>query len=257
MRNILSQGNRDVLARVSWSSALLAFDYDGTLAPIVADPHQATMRTTTATLLGAAAKLYPVVVISGRGRRDVLTRLKEVGVEEVVGNHGIESRYGGDPVAGQVQRWLNILQPQLGSWQGVEIEPKDFSLSIHYRRSRAKRGALSAILAAAGALTDVRVVGGKLVVNLLPQGGPDKGIALQRERERLRCDTAVYVGDDETDEDVFSLDQPGRLLSIRVGPSRTSAAAYCIPGQPQIDDLLRTLVELRRHRLPTGRTACR
>jgi trehalose 6-phosphate phosphatase len=257
MRNILSQGNRDVLARVSWSSVLLAFDYDGTLAPIVADPHRATMRTTTATLLGAVAKLYPVVVISGRGRRDVLTRLREVEVEEVVGNHGIEFRCGGDPMAGQVQRWVNVLQPQLASWQGVQIEAKDFSLSVHYRRSRAKRGALSAILAAAAELVDGRVVGGKLVVNVLPQGGPDKGIALQRERERLRCDTAIYVGDDETDEDVFSLDQPGRLLSIRVGRSKASAAAYCVPGQSQIDDLLRTLVDLRRHRLPGRRTASR
>ena len=42
------------------------------------------------------------------------------------------------------------------------------------------------------------------------------------------------------------LDQPGRLLSIRVGRSRTSAAAYYVPSQRAIDDLLRTLVDLRR-----------
>ena len=54
------------------------------------------------------------------------------------------------------------------------------------------------------------------------------------------------MGDDETDEDVFTLDQPGRLLTIRVGPKRSSAARYYIANQPAIDDLLRVLLELRR-----------
>jgi trehalose-6-phosphatase len=79
-----------------------------------------------------------------------------------------------------------------------------------------KKLARAAILEAAASLGDVRIVGGKQVVNLLPKGAPDKGKALERERERLCCDTAIYVGDDETDEDVFALDQPTRLLSIRV-----------------------------------------
>ena len=67
-----------------------------------------------------------------------------------------------------------------------------------------------------------------------------------RERERLRCDTAIYVGDDETDEDVFALDQPGRLLSIRVGAKQASAASYCVRGQAEVDGLLRALINLRR-----------
>jgi trehalose 6-phosphate phosphatase len=92
-------------------------------------------------------------------------------------------------------------------------------------------------------------------VNLLPITAPHKGIALERERERLRCDTAIFVGDDKTDEDVFALDQPGRLLGIRVGRSRTSAAAYYIPSQRSIDDLLRALVDLRRDAAQSRRLA--
>ncbi len=53
------------------------------------------------------------------------------------------------------------------------------------------------------------------------------------------------MGDDETDEDVFSLDEPGRLLTIRVGSRRDSAASWCLASQPAMDALLRTLLHLR------------
>ena len=47
MKHILSHANRDVLEQFAWSSVLLAFDFDGTLAPIVSEPDQAAMRPTT------------------------------------------------------------------------------------------------------------------------------------------------------------------------------------------------------------------
>ena len=83
------------------------------------------------------------------------------------------------------------------------------------------------------------------MLNVLPVGAPHKGLALERARARLGCDTAVYVGDDETDEDVFALDQPGQLLSIRVGRKKSSSAAYCIRSQAEIDALLRSLLAYR------------
>jgi trehalose 6-phosphate phosphatase len=84
------------------------------------------------------------------------------------------------------------------------------------------------------------------VVNLLPPGAPHKGVALERARRQLGCDTALYVGDDETDEDVFGLDQPGQLLGIRVGRREASRASYFVRDQRRVDDLLRALVALRR-----------
>jgi trehalose 6-phosphate phosphatase len=245
MKNILARSSRAVLERYASSNMLLALDYDGTLAPIVTDRASAALRPYTARLLEAANRLYPVVIISGRSRVDVLTRLRAAGVQQAIGNHGIEAPQGLDAITETVERWLPTLEERLALCKGVEIESKRYSLAIHYRRSRSKKPALAAILEAAAALTGARVVGGKLVVNLLPEGGPHKGMALVHERERQRCDTAIYVGDDDTDEDVFSLDQPGRLLGIRVGRSKRTAAFYCIPRQEQIDDLLATLVALR------------
>lgn len=246
MRNILAKVNREVLEQFAWSNVLLAFDYDGTLAPIVEDPERAFMRTTTRELLAEAARLYPTIIISGRAQDDALRRLRGVGVHEVVGNHGLEPWYGSSELIETVQRWQKVLEAHLGQLKGVHIEDKIYSLAVHYRRSREKKQARAAVLRAATSLGDVRIVGGKQVVNILPHGAPHKGVALERERERLHCDTALYIGDDETDEDVFALDEPGRLLTIRVGAKRASAASYFVRGQSSVDELLEALVELRR-----------
>jgi trehalose 6-phosphate phosphatase len=127
----------------------------------------------------------------------------------------------------------------------VHVENKTFSVAVHYRRSREKKRARAAILEAAESLGPVRLIGGKQVVNILPRDAPHKGIALERERERLLHDTAIYVGDDETDEDVFALDQPGRLLTVRVGPKRLSQASYFLKNQAALDELLDALLSFR------------
>jgi trehalose 6-phosphate phosphatase len=246
MKNILARVNREILQQFAWSKVLLAFDYDGTLAPIVSKPARATMQPSTRRLLEELAKLYPCVVISGRAQRDAIRRLRGVGIREIVGNHGMEPGHATSRIADMVARWRPLLDERLAGLRGVEIEDKVFSVAIHYRQSRQKKLARNAILRAASTLRDVRLIGGKQVVNILPNGAPHKGIALERERARLKCDTAIYVGDDETDEDVFALDQPGQLLTIRVGRHRSSAAAYFIESQREIDELLRVLLKFRQ-----------
>jgi len=255
MMNILSMSNREVLEQFAWSNVLLAFDFDGTLAPIVPDPERARMRRRTRERLGELARLYRVIVISGRKQLDALEKLRGIEVLEVLGNHGIEPRDAAHRYVAEVRRWLPVLTERLAPLRGVAIEDKIFSVAIHYRRSREKKQARAAILRTAATLGAVRVIGGKQVVNVLPDGAPHKGIALERERDRMLCDTAIYVGDDETDEDVFTLDRPGRLLTIRVGSKRGSAAAYCIPDQRAIDDLLGALIDLRLQAAPRARAA--
>ena len=143
-----------------------------------------------------------------------------------------------------VQRWASHLVDRTSGLLGVLVENKTHSLSVHYRHSRQKRAARTAILEAIEGLGGVRVVPGKQVVNVLPAGAPHKGVALERLRKSAGCDTALYVGDDETDEDVFALDRPGQLLAIRVGRSRTSKAGHFIESQARIDDLLAELARL-------------
>ena len=90
-------------------------------------------------------------------------------------------------------------------------------------------------------------------MSLLPQDGAHKGIALQNARRLFACDLAVYVGDDNTDEDAFGSAAADRLLSIRVGPAPGSRATYRLRRQVEIDDLLRAFLELREPcRLPSA-----
>jgi len=255
MRHILARSQRDVLAQLSWSNALLGFDFDGTLAPITRFPAKAQLTTATRTLLSDLAELYPCIVISGRAQSDVQRRLSGIPLRAVIGNHGLEPWCTSAELRLTVAQWRGALARDLEGFAGVELEDKVYSLALHYRRSRRKKAARAAIARAVAALGEARIIGGKQVVNVLPPGAPHKGVALERERDRLGCDTAFFVGDDETDEDVFALDRPGRILTVRVGASRSSQAAYCLKGQGEVDLLLARLISLRRGRVAWRRRA--
>jgi trehalose 6-phosphate phosphatase len=246
MKRILAANNLDVLAQFAWARGLVAFDYDGTLAPIVADRERSVMRPRTRWLLERVANLYPCAIIANRSRADVASRLEGIPVKHIMGNHGIEPTASMESFESEVAAVLPGLRETLGDEQGVDIEDKRYSLTIHYRRSRRKKDARAAIFAAVTCMVrPMRVVLGKLVINVIPENAPHKGDALISLREKECADIALYVGDDVSDEDVFELDQPGRLLCIRVGSSRKSAAPWFLRDQREIDLLLEKLVEWR------------
>ncbi len=246
MRHLLSRDSGEVLAQLAWSRVLVAFDFDGTLAPIVANREMAHMRARTSELFAKVCSLYPCAVISGRSQPDVSARLGAAPIKYVIGNHGLEPGASLDEFEEEIAQARASLEETLVGIAGVDLEDKRYSLALHYRRSRNKRLARSAILAAVAALpVRMRVVPGKLVVNVVPERAPNKGDVLMELREAERADTALYIGDDITDEDVFELDQPGRLLTVRVGESRSSAAAYFLRDQNEMDRLLAKLISLR------------
>ncbi|MGH9661974.1 MAG: trehalose-phosphatase [Bryobacteraceae bacterium] len=226
------------------SNALVAFDFDGTLAPIVRNPDEACMRPQTKTLLKRLCSLYPCMVISGRSRLDVRSRLRGTALRYVIGNHGAEL---GDTrkLRNLVSGWKALLAPALAGFAGVWIEDKQLSLAIHYRQSSQKVGARKKIFRLAQGLRGAKLIPAKQALNVIPKAAPHKGMALETLRTKLRCDTALYVGDDVTDEDVFSLKLPEGFLGIRVGVRRASLARFCLYQQSEIDDLLRLLAELR------------
>lgn len=250
MRYVLARANTGVLAELARSRTLLAFDFDGTLAPIVDQRHDAQMRTRTVRLFAQVCKLYPCAVLSGRGRDDVASRFGGAAVRYVVGNHGLEPGPGLQAFEHQIACARELLEKSLAAWPGVEIEDKRYSLALHYRGSPQRRRARTAIYKAVSSLpVDARVVPGKLVVNVVPEQGSNKGDALLALKETERADTALYVGDDATDEDVFVLDQPGRLVTVRVGESSSTAARYFLQSQRAIDRLLARFVALREERV--------
>jgi trehalose 6-phosphate phosphatase len=244
VKSILDPANRGVLEDLAHANAVLAFDYDGTLAPIVADPAAARMRPATRDRLEALCRAYPCIVISGRAQDDVSHRLRGLALLGIIGNHGLEPWRRTDAFAARVRSWLPGLASRLCSLEGVVIEDKVFSLAIHYRLAPQRRVARDLVVEAAAGLEGVRIVFGKEVVCLLPADAPHKGLALQKYRHDLGCDVALYVGDDETDEDVFALDDPC-VVSVRVGMSARTRARFCVRDQRQVDSLLARLLDLR------------
>jgi trehalose 6-phosphate phosphatase len=251
VKHILARNNRSTLEQFAWSKSLVGLDFDGTLAPIMLDPQSVTLKDSTRHLVAAVAALYPTAVISGRARKDVAARLRGLPLYEIIGNHGLEPALGHNRASNdrsRVAHWLRRLHGDLDDHPGIEIEDKGLSLAVHYRRSRAKRRAQVAIAASVAQLGPLRVLGGKQVVNLLPKGAPDKGQALLAVVKRAGCDKAIYVGDDDTDEDVFALDDPGQLLTIRVGRNFQSQASYYLRHRGEVEILLRTLRDVRAGR---------
>lgn len=165
MIDVLLPPNRAILEQYAWSNVLLAFDFDGTLSPIVRDRDAASMRRTTHRLLAAVAGLYPCAVVSGRSRSDVLARLAGLPIRYVVGNHGLEPNGVTARFARAAAKIHGELITSLSGIQGVEIEDKRYSLAVHYRKSRAKRAAKRAILDALQTISvPHRVVDRKSVV---------------------------------------------------------------------------------------------
>ena len=245
MRHILARRNLPALERFARSKVVVAFDYDGTLAPIRRDPARARLRPVTERLLGAVAKSFPCIVISGRGRAELEPLIGRIAFRQVIGNHGLEPSVGGPVYARRVREWVRELEQRLPQQQGLVVEAKRYSLAIHYREVARKREVVAAIKSAIGALRGVRNLGGIQAFNLVPAGAPHKGLALERAMRRFGCDRAIFVGDEATDEDAFRSGSSERLLSIRVGARRASAARYYIKGQSEIDVLLRKLLERR------------
>jgi trehalose 6-phosphate phosphatase len=248
IRRILAKRHQPTLAAFAWSNVLVAFDYDGTLAPIVANPQQAKMRRKTRRLLTAVARRYPCVVISGRSRRDVSRCVGNIPIWHLSGNHGLEP-WGQNVVdLVQVREWVETLRRRLNGCSGITIEDKSYSVTVHYRHAPQKARARRAIEGAVRTLRGARALGGKHAVSLVPRGAPNKGTALERARRLLACDTAIYVGDDETDEEAFAAASPDRLLAIRIGFRGGSKARYHLSNQQEIDALLEALLAYRPDR---------
>jgi trehalose 6-phosphate phosphatase len=121
MKRVLSPRNVDVLAQFAWSHVLLAFDFDGTLAPIVADRDAARMRASTRKLFERVCRLYPCAVISGRSRDDVSSRLEGLPVKYIIGNHGLEPGEHMSTFERQTATVRSTIEDALAGCSGVDI----------------------------------------------------------------------------------------------------------------------------------------
>ena len=252
IRPLLSAAGEAELATLAAARSLYAFDFDGTLAPIVASPDRARITAPMSRLLVALARQAPVAVISGRSRSDLRMRLPS-DLLHIIGNHGTESEAEFADELEQRRRvatWRRQLETLLSSAASREIliEDKGLSLSLHYRLAADRDQARSAANEAIEQLTPAPlVIGGKMVINLLPQTARTKLEALQELATREQARRVLFVGDDDTDELVFER-APPEWITVRVAHWNGSRARYFLHQQSNVTVLLDLLLRNLRLR---------
>ena len=247
--SVFTSEGEAALAAVLSLRPLMAFDFDGTLAPIVARPDDARISKTVASRMQALAARLPVAIVTGRSVADARGRL---GFEPrfLVGNHGSED--GQDPVdAAALAAGLDDFRGSVDKRSddlnraGVLVEDKGLSMALHYRlaHDRAHASALIAELLS-GVDSTLHVFSGKMVVNIMSSRAPDKAHAVRSLVERCGAAAAFFAGDDVNDEPVFA-SAPGHWLTLRVGrDTPTSRARFCIEGQREMALLLDRILSL-------------
>lgn len=249
MKYLFTKEGLKILESFCFTPTLFAFDYDGTLAKIVKTPSKAKMISKTQELLIQLDRLAPTAIISGRGITD-LKALSPFQPKYLIGNHGLEglkAHAGCLQTAQEVcHKWKKTLIPKINSEGGIALEDKNYSLAIHYRKSRTKSLAKLLILEACATLDPPpRIIMGKCVVNLIPSGAPHKGIALLQLMLECNVKTAFYIGDDDTDEDIFTLPD-ARLLSVRVGKKSATAAQFYVNTQGEVNRVIERIIGFLR-----------
>jgi len=235
---------------------LLAFDYDGTLAPIVTDITAAwmtdTMQAAVMRLLGLASSR--VAIVSGRESDDVrryFERVLPLAPGFIVGNHGADHLEPAE-IAPRLAVWQPILAAAVAKVPGAELEPKSLGFSLHWRQSADPALAERVLGEVARSLQDAQVIDGKFVFNVLPKEAPHKGHALAELAADGDFDHVLFVGDDVTDELAFAHAYALPFTGIRVGKPAGAGtkAAYWVRDQRGVEELLRRLTALLKEQAP-------
>jgi trehalose 6-phosphate phosphatase len=206
-----AQGRAGLAAlRAEPAAALVALDYDGTLAPVVARPAEAVPAAGAVAVL---ARLAPLVgrlaLVTGRPA-DVVAELGGLAAVpglQVLGQYGAQRWSGGaldSPAALPGVATARTALPGLVRGEGAEVEDKGLALVVHTRNAPDPAGALERLRDPVGALaaaSGLELHPGRFVLELRPPGF-DKGGAL-----RSLCSPApsavLFAGDDHGDLSAF------------------------------------------------------
>jgi trehalose 6-phosphate phosphatase len=252
--------------------AVVALDFDGTLAPIVPDPEQARAHPGA---VPALARLAPhvaaVAVVTGRPAGVAVRYGGFAGVAAldhlvVLGHYGAERwdahtaevhNSGAHPGVTAVRAELPGFLDRNGAWQGTWIEDKGGrAVAVHTRRTEnpdAAFEALRAPLAQLAADHDLMVEPGRYVLELRPPG-VDKGVALAAYLREVDAGCVLYGGDDLGDLAAFAAVHelreqglPGLLVASAGGPDSpkelTAQADLVVPGPAGVVALLDALAD--------------
>ena len=238
--------------------ALLLFDYDGTLTPIVRRPEDAVLSDEVRRLLTALAAHPSFVagIVSGRSLSDLAVLADIPGLIHA-GNHGMEIRgqgmdfvhAGAIAARGILDEVEMSLRASVGEIPGVIVEHKGLTLTVHYRAAAAGdvAGIESSVAGVASPFIksgEIRLTQGKMVVEVRPDIPWDKGKAIERILEECGDGPIpLYFGDDRTDEDGFRVVQAAGGIAVFVGePREGTVALHQVDSPREVEQALRLLL---------------
>lgn len=249
----------------SASLVLLLSDYDGTLTPIVDRPEDAVLSDQVRGYLSIIMQKlnFSVGIISGRQLSE-LKQLVDISSVYYAGNHGLEIEGPEltyiDPIAQETRTILsaviNQLNEKLATISGVIVEDKGLSMSLHYRL--VNEGMTRQVEQIFNQITDplirdnkIKITSGKKVWEIRPPVNWHKGKAVELITRKMAAlnnqqpDVVIYLGDDTTDEDAFSMVNSLGGWSIYIGPVRSSSQAiYQLISPGEVADFLSRLAGL-------------
>ena len=249
-----SYGEIAALAETRQPAVLL--DFDGTVSEIVNDPDAASLIPGAGEVLESLAARCPVAVVSGRGLEDIKARIGVPGIW-YAGSHGFEllspdGTYHQNEVGAEAIRVLadaeSELRERLAGIGGLVVENKRFSVAVHYRNVAQDRvDGVTAAVRIIGQRNNLRVTGGRMVIELRPDVDWGKGKTLEWILDQLdgrELLLPIYIGDDLTDEDAFdAIRHKGIGVAVRNAETgdRRSAARFALDDP---DAVLRFLTRI-------------
>ncbi|HEU0101588.1 MAG TPA: trehalose-phosphatase [Mycobacteriales bacterium] len=189
--------------------AVVALDYDGTLAPVVDRPQDAVPAAGAVEVLTAlAARTRVLALVTGRPAPAVVELGGLAGIPGLVvlGQYGAQRWSGGELVEDAPAPGLAAVRRELPALLGdARLEDKGLSLVVHARGLPDPAGALGALAGPVQALAGaygLEVHPGRLVLEVRPPG-PDKRAALLSLCEPPPS-AVLFAGDDLGDLPAFA-----------------------------------------------------
>ena len=207
--------------------ALVALDFDGTLAPIVSEPSAARPHPDALPALGRlAAAVGTLAIITGRPAPVAVELGGFAGIPGliVIGQHGFERWEAGrlssppaPPEVAAARDRLPVVLATSGAPEGTRVEDKGHALVVHVRRTADPRAALALLT---GPLTDFAATAGldakpgRMVIELRPPG-VNKGAALAALIAERDPAAILFAGDDLGDLPAFEAVRAARAAGRR------------------------------------------
>ncbi|WP_353683738.1 trehalose-phosphatase [Thermodesulfovibrio sp. 3907-1M] len=233
----------------------LFFDFDGTLVPIMKNPEDCYLSYELKEVFKELKNKIKIGIISGRDLKDLKKRVSIKGVY-YSGSHGLyiegpEIKYI-NPDAERLKDYINKIYREVkklnDKFLGMVVEKKEFSFALHYRQVDAKnRSTLKKLFSDIISNFNqdyIKILKGKMVFEVLPAVNWNKGSAVSFLISHFKGEhLPVFVGDDITDETVFSeINDKG--LTVKVGYSKKTLAKYFIRNQKEVYRFIKTLKEV-------------